>query len=64
VRLNLEALPERPADRGHGAADDGLFAEAARQIAEAERIVIKAGGGTRGHDRPCGVWPKPPELPS
>jgi 3D-(3,5/4)-trihydroxycyclohexane-1,2-dione acylhydrolase (decyclizing) len=50
VRLNLEALPERPAIAATVPADDSLFAEAARQIAAAERIAIKAGGGTRGHD--------------
>jgi 3D-(3,5/4)-trihydroxycyclohexane-1,2-dione acylhydrolase (decyclizing) len=50
VRLNLEALPERPAIVPTLPADDGLFAQAARQIARAARIVIKAGGGTRGHD--------------
>jgi 3D-(3,5/4)-trihydroxycyclohexane-1,2-dione acylhydrolase (decyclizing) len=50
VRLNLEALPERPAIAPTLPADDALFAEAARQIARAGRIVIKAGGGTRGHD--------------
>jgi 3D-(3,5/4)-trihydroxycyclohexane-1,2-dione acylhydrolase (decyclizing) len=50
VRLNLEALPERPAIAPTMPADDGLFAQAARQIARAGRIVIKAGGGTRGHD--------------
>ncbi len=50
VRLNLEALPERPVIAATAPADEGVFAEAARQIAGAERIVIKAGGGTRGHD--------------
>jgi 3D-(3,5/4)-trihydroxycyclohexane-1,2-dione acylhydrolase (decyclizing) len=50
VRLNLEALPERPAVAPTVPADNGIFAEAAGLIAAAERIVIKAGGGTRGHD--------------
>ncbi|HUE46016.1 MAG TPA: thiamine pyrophosphate-dependent enzyme [Aestuariivirgaceae bacterium] len=50
VRLNLEALPERPAIAPTVPADDGVFTEAAGLIAAAERIVIKAGGGTRGHD--------------
>ncbi|MFW6077961.1 MAG: thiamine pyrophosphate-dependent enzyme [Hyphomicrobiales bacterium] len=50
VRLNLEALPERPAVAATVPADASVFAEAARRIAGAERIVIKAGGGTRGHD--------------
>ena len=50
VSLNLEALPERPVIAATVPADDSVFAAAARQIAGAERIVIKAGGGTRGHD--------------
>ena len=48
--LNLAALPERPGLPIMAPADDDDIDEAARQIAAAGSIVIKAGGGTRGHD--------------
>jgi 3D-(3,5/4)-trihydroxycyclohexane-1,2-dione acylhydrolase (decyclizing) len=50
VRVNLAALPGKPELNATAPVDDRAFAEAARQIAEADSIVIKAGGGTRGHD--------------
>ena len=50
LRLNLAALPERPSLPAMAPADDDDLDVAAQQIAEAGSIVIKAGGGTRGHD--------------
>ena len=50
VTVNLAALPERPElPKLAPAADDALDA-AARLIAQAGKVAIKAGGGTRGHD--------------
>lgn len=48
--VNLEALPERPHLSPLAPADDTAFDRAAAAIAKAERVMIKAGGGTRGHD--------------
>lgn len=48
--VNLEALPERPQLSPLAPADDTAFDRAAAAIAKAERVMIKAGGGTRGHD--------------
>jgi 3D-(3,5/4)-trihydroxycyclohexane-1,2-dione acylhydrolase (decyclizing) len=50
VTLNLATLPERPALPKLAPADDAAIEEAARLIAQSERVAIKAGGGTRGHD--------------
>jgi 3D-(3,5/4)-trihydroxycyclohexane-1,2-dione acylhydrolase (decyclizing) len=50
LTLNLAALPERPALPKLAPADDAAIGEAAAMIAQAKRVAIKAGGGTRGHD--------------
>jgi 3D-(3,5/4)-trihydroxycyclohexane-1,2-dione acylhydrolase (decyclizing) len=50
LRLNLAALPGRPSLPAMAPADDDDLDVAAQQIAEAKSVVIKAGGGTRGHD--------------
>jgi 3D-(3,5/4)-trihydroxycyclohexane-1,2-dione acylhydrolase (decyclizing) len=50
LTLNLAALPERPKLAPLAPASDAPFEEAARLIAGAQRVAIKAGGGTRGHD--------------
>jgi 3D-(3,5/4)-trihydroxycyclohexane-1,2-dione acylhydrolase (decyclizing) len=50
VTINLAALPERPELPKFAPADDGALDEAVRLIARSERVAIKAGGGTRGHD--------------
>ncbi|MEI8276442.1 MAG: thiamine pyrophosphate-dependent enzyme [Hyphomicrobiales bacterium] len=50
VTVNLAGLPERPALTKMAPADDAAFDNAAAMIAQASKIVIKAGGGTRGHD--------------
>src|SRR5690606_17034322 len=50
TNLNLETLPSRSRVPAMAATDDGSYQEAVRRIAEARRPVIKAGGGTRGHD--------------
>jgi 3D-(3,5/4)-trihydroxycyclohexane-1,2-dione acylhydrolase (decyclizing) len=50
LQLNLAALPERPSLPVMAPADDDDIDVAAQQIAEARSVVIKAGGGTRGHD--------------
>jgi 3D-(3,5/4)-trihydroxycyclohexane-1,2-dione acylhydrolase (decyclizing) len=50
LSLNLAALPERPTLPAMAPADDAVLDDAARQIATAKSVVIKAGGGTRGHD--------------
>jgi 3D-(3,5/4)-trihydroxycyclohexane-1,2-dione acylhydrolase (decyclizing) len=51
LTLNLAALPDRPALPIMAPAGDAEIAAAARSIAEAKTVAIKAGGGTRGHDR-------------
>ncbi|MGA0531359.1 thiamine pyrophosphate-dependent enzyme [Hansschlegelia sp. KR7-227] len=48
--LNLAALPARMAPPKVAPADDAALMEAAQAVAAAGRVVIKAGGGTRGHD--------------
>jgi 3D-(3,5/4)-trihydroxycyclohexane-1,2-dione acylhydrolase (decyclizing) len=48
--INLAALPERPDLPVLAPVDDKIYAKAARLIAQARSIAIKAGGGTRGHD--------------
>jgi 3D-(3,5/4)-trihydroxycyclohexane-1,2-dione acylhydrolase (decyclizing) len=50
LTVNLAGLPERPAVAKMAPADDAALDEAAAMIAKAGSIVIKAGGGTRGHD--------------
>jgi 3D-(3,5/4)-trihydroxycyclohexane-1,2-dione acylhydrolase (decyclizing) len=50
LRLNLAALPGRPSLPAMAPAGDGEIDLAAQQIAQARSVVIKAGGGTRGHD--------------
>ncbi len=50
LRLNLEALPVRPEIPGLAPAGDEMLDRAARLIRDRRKIVIKAGGGTRGHD--------------
>jgi len=50
VTINLAALPERPELPKLAPADDAALDEAARLIARSERVAIKAGGGSRGHD--------------
>lgn len=50
LQLNLAALPERPSLPAMSPAHDDDFDLAAQQIAQANSIVIKAGGGSRGHD--------------
>ncbi len=47
---NLAALPGKPELPPLAPADDSTIARAAKLIAAAERVAIKAGGGTRGHD--------------
>jgi 3D-(3,5/4)-trihydroxycyclohexane-1,2-dione acylhydrolase (decyclizing) len=51
LKLNLAALPDRPSLPTMAPADDDDIDVAAGQIAEAKSVVIKAGGGTRGHDK-------------
>jgi len=50
LRLNLAALPGRPTLPAMAPAGDGEIDLAAQQIALSRSVVIKAGGGTRGHD--------------
>ncbi len=50
LQLNLAALPARPELPPLAPANDESFARAAELIAKSRRIVIKAGGGTRGHE--------------
>jgi 3D-(3,5/4)-trihydroxycyclohexane-1,2-dione acylhydrolase (decyclizing) len=50
VTVNLAALPARPELPKLAPADDAALAAAAAMIAKAGKVVIKAGGGTRGHD--------------
>ncbi|HET6411766.1 MAG TPA: thiamine pyrophosphate-dependent enzyme [Anaeromyxobacter sp.] len=49
LSLNLAALPVRPRSQPTVAADPGDFAEAAELLRSHDRIVLKAGGGTRRH---------------
>src|SRR5207248_870981 len=50
LRLNLASLPGRPSLPAMAPAEDGAIDLAAQQITQARSVVIKAGGGTRGHD--------------
>jgi 3D-(3,5/4)-trihydroxycyclohexane-1,2-dione acylhydrolase (decyclizing) len=50
VQVNLAALPERPQLPKLAPVGDSEIDAAAKLIAAAKRVVIKAGGGTRGHD--------------
>jgi 3D-(3,5/4)-trihydroxycyclohexane-1,2-dione acylhydrolase (decyclizing) len=50
MTLNLAALPDKPDLPLLAPVDDKAYAKAAKLIAAAPSIAIKAGGGTRGHD--------------
>jgi 3D-(3,5/4)-trihydroxycyclohexane-1,2-dione acylhydrolase (decyclizing) len=50
LTLNLASLPQRPNLPALAPATDAPLDEAAKQIAAAGKVTIKAGGGTRGHD--------------
>ncbi|HVZ52686.1 MAG TPA: thiamine pyrophosphate-dependent enzyme [Pseudolabrys sp.] len=50
VTINLAALPARPQLSKLAPADDTAMEQAAQMIAQATKVAIKAGGGTRGHD--------------
>jgi 3D-(3,5/4)-trihydroxycyclohexane-1,2-dione acylhydrolase (decyclizing) len=50
LMLNLAALPGVPDVPKLAPADDGAIEQAAKMIASAGKVAIKAGGGTRGHD--------------
>jgi 3D-(3,5/4)-trihydroxycyclohexane-1,2-dione acylhydrolase (decyclizing) len=50
VTVNLAALPARPDLPKLAPAEDAGLDAAAALIAKAAKVVIKAGGGTRGHD--------------
>jgi 3D-(3,5/4)-trihydroxycyclohexane-1,2-dione acylhydrolase (decyclizing) len=50
VRLNLDTLPAKPDLPKLAPADAGAYDKALELIRQHKRIVIKAGGGTRGHD--------------
>src|SRR5262245_280208 len=51
LALNLAALPARPSLPVMAPADDDDIDVAAQLVAEARSVAIKAGGGTRGHDK-------------
>ena len=48
MNFNLNELPRQSPPRPGAAADGDAYAEAARAILAAERVVVKAGGGARG----------------
>jgi 3D-(3,5/4)-trihydroxycyclohexane-1,2-dione acylhydrolase (decyclizing) len=50
LTVNLAALPGRPAIPVMAPADDAEIDKAAHLIAGSTKVVIKAGGGARGHD--------------
>lgn len=50
LTLNVAALPTRPKLPPLAPADDSAIDAAAKLVVNARRVVIKAGGGTRGHD--------------
>ncbi len=50
TEVNLASLPERPALPAVAPADAKFYDEACDLIAGHARVMIKAGGGTRGHD--------------
>ena len=50
VRINLATLPAKPDLPRLAPADAGAYEKALALLRQYRRIVIKAGGGTRGHD--------------
>ncbi len=50
AQFNLEALPQRPQLPEMAPAENHCFSAAAKLISESPRVIIKAGGGARGHD--------------
>jgi 3D-(3,5/4)-trihydroxycyclohexane-1,2-dione acylhydrolase (decyclizing) len=50
LTVNLASLPSRPALPRLAPADDIAIEQAAALIVRADKVAIKAGGGTRGHD--------------
>lgn len=50
LTVNLTGLPSRPDLHKMAPADDTAIEQAAKMIAGASKVAIKAGGGTRGHD--------------
>ncbi|HEY0219562.1 MAG TPA: thiamine pyrophosphate-dependent enzyme [Afipia sp.] len=50
LNVNLAALPERPVLSAVAPADTNIYDEACDLITAHARVMIKAGGGTRGHD--------------
>src|SRR5476649_1468199 len=50
LTVNLAGLPARPDLPKMAPADDAAIEQAAKLIAGAAKVAIKAGGGTRGHD--------------
>src|SRR5471032_1380678 len=50
LTVNLAGLPARPDLPKLAPADDTAIEQAAKMIAGATKVAIKAGGGTRGHD--------------
>ena len=50
LTVNLAGLPGRPDLPKLAPADDKAIEQAAKMIAGASKIAVKAGGGTRGHD--------------
>jgi 3D-(3,5/4)-trihydroxycyclohexane-1,2-dione acylhydrolase (decyclizing) len=51
LTVNLAGLPARPDIAKLAPADDAAIDQAAAMIAKAAKVAIKAGGGTRGHDK-------------
>src|SRR5215467_9473916 len=51
VTVNLATLPSRPDLPKLAPVDDAAIDQAAAMTANADKVAIKAGGGTRGHDR-------------
>jgi 3D-(3,5/4)-trihydroxycyclohexane-1,2-dione acylhydrolase (decyclizing) len=50
IDVNLSALPEQPAAALMGSCSDVHLREAAQRIHATAKVIIKAGGGVRGHD--------------
>ncbi|MBT9386829.1 hypothetical protein KM176_23505 [Pseudooceanicola sp. CBS1P-1] len=48
--FNLDSLPERPCAEALSPEADAMITRAAEQIARTGKVVMKAGGGTRGFD--------------
>ena len=63
VTINLAAPPARPELPKLAPADDASIEQAAAMIAQATKVAIKAGGGTRGHDAAVRNWRRPPAPP-